>query len=144
MRSAIESLILVLLLSACGHRKVVDIPAEFQSAYKGFERVAAEHGVEVSITDLKIEFVDALPDSKIGRCETNPWQTPTIKILLNYWLTADATRKELLLFHEIGHCIFNYEHTENEHSIMSVRTMSLSEYDANRDAILDSFFKDGT
>jgi hypothetical protein len=103
-----------LLSNACGSytETIVTkntIDPEFVSYVKKFEQEQNED-VYVDVTFKKIE------PPAVGLC----WRyedTKTgvsIEIDPDYWFSATETKKEVLIFHELGHCILGRDHEEEK------------------------------
>jgi hypothetical protein len=99
-------LMLLALLTACGpayHTPEVGlIVTEFESTYSQ------------STSSVTILISDTLPDApvgpglvEVGVCES---RSRTITIQKATWAKSTDTYKRSLLFHELGHCIFNRVH----------------------------------
>lgn len=117
-----------------------------------FEQQAHLRGVffDIEAADL-IAVIDTInsPRSTVGLCahdSTNPNQ---IIIDANYWKRASKMRRELIVFHELGHCLLGLDH-DNSHddtgacmSIMrSGEGTCLDVYNAqNRVDFLDELFE---
>jgi hypothetical protein len=73
--------------------------------------------------------------------------TPTITISKTQWDSLSEENKELLLFHEMGHCLLNRTHDNNEsvarkwESIMLQWPQKISDYSQNKDEYLKELFR---
>jgi hypothetical protein len=70
---------------------------------------AEKHGVNVSIDDWSIEFADL--DHRPAHGLTI-YSRKLIQIDPESWEVFNETRRELLIFHELGHAILNRRHIE--------------------------------
>lgn len=86
-----------------------------------------------------INFGNSFEKHVIGYCTPS---NKNIKINRKYWNTADSYERELLIFHELGHCDLNRDHTEGYRdqdpkfipvSIMGAEIFGANIYMANRD-----------
>ena len=59
---------------------------------------------------VSITFVDSMPGLVVGLCYRSQFHRD-ITILTSYWSTHSDTSRRNLLFHELGHCVFDREHT---------------------------------
>lgn len=68
---------------------------------------------------------------------------PHITLLRSYWNDSSTTDREILVFHELGHCFLNYSHVPSDNTdIMYPYVLNEIRYRENRDEILDKFFSD--
>lgn len=148
----------VVLLAACKREdvpvKVYDVPSELQVYIDLFEQEAAKRGQNINIDNLRVLYEgDLVNGTAAGTC-TYPHASdpiPTVRFdttSLNW--TNNASSKELLVFHELGHCVLNRrEHRDdllpngNYSSIMrstgaQVYGGALNDY--KRDYYLDELF----
>lgn len=134
-----QKLILLLtasfLLTACGiqvkEHKMLNIHPDAQPYVLEFQKKSG-----IAIDNLQVTFRHLEAGSRtLGYCQrstkevyTNAgltkeiYKTPLIVINLNYWNSGSYARpqdRELLMFHELGHCILNKGHdAPNAFSIM--------------------------
>lgn len=104
MNVLIKYVIVVLLLS-CGERQGFIDPA-FSSYVKDFEN---KIGVKVSNVDIRFE---ALKPPMLGLCITGGG-LEDIKIDPISWINMDDLGRELLLYHELGHCVLFMKHNDS-------------------------------
>lgn len=57
-------------------------------------------------------IISLTSDSDAGHCSKSDNETPRIDLNENYWKFATDQQKEILLFHELGHCLLNREHDD--------------------------------
>jgi hypothetical protein len=112
-------IILTLWLVGCGgHPHKLKIDPAFQPIYDRFLKDAAEHGVNLRVDDLTIQFGDLGGPSEsgtlFGRCDQGSDQTPTVTIntnrLIPQWDQQNAQGQESLIYHELGHCVLKRDH----------------------------------
>lgn len=74
----------------------------------------------------------------VGLCEMNArW----ILISRDFWSEIDDTTREILMFHELGHCALGLNHaSENSINIMNPYVLSSSLYQDDREHLLDKLF----
>jgi hypothetical protein len=118
--------ILMLLLSGCGKPTNVpnSIDPSFQPLYNQFISQANAAGLNLNANQgLTIQFT-ALEQATsigeiVGECSSVGWGGGTINIDPGYWNSTDALGQELLMYHELGHCILDEIHTTNRMAIMN-------------------------
>lgn len=149
------------ILQACKREeippKVREIPAIIEPYIELFEQEAASRGLDITIDNLIVEFEEDLRGGDAaGLCTFASESSPTPHIRLDTtsfnWQNNEFHR-ELLVFHELGHCILNRLHRDDElpngnfTSIM--RSTGEQLYGGNlnyfkRDYYLDELFDEGT
>ncbi len=56
-------------------------------------------------------MIDFEPIDAVGQCEWGDWlHSPHIRINPDQWQTLGETGRQILLFHELGHCVLNRDH----------------------------------
>lgn len=126
-------LISLLALTSCGvvqkQEKSLSIHPELTSYLSEFEYIYGSN-----IDDLNMTFANTISNSDpslvtLGYCskgtthknkihKTIVIKTPKIVINLSRWESMSELDKKQLVFHELGHCILNRDHSESTASIM--------------------------
>lgn len=111
----------VLFLQACVKEEIMvyEVPPNIQPYIDLFESEAAKRGLDINIDNLIVEFESDLigpqGEEAAGLCTFQSDNNPTPHIHLDtnsYNWTNNIHHREILVFHELGHCILNrYEHT---------------------------------
>lgn len=101
--NAISFIILLITTVACGKAPTLQDStfatylADFHTTY------------HLLLAQTQIEFVQTLPiPNALGQCEMGQ---DRVEIEESYWKTLTETSRKALVFHELGHCIFNRQHT---------------------------------
>jgi hypothetical protein len=120
---------------------------------RSFERAASEAGYPMRVGSIKIKFIP-LPANEEGRCwyrKDKYGERRALEIELNAdnWSSYSNSQQELIMFHELGHCVLHREHNpylrredERPESIMYPTLMSQSDYEEHRATYLSELFKD--
>ncbi|NJL74998.1 MAG: hypothetical protein HC892_08160 [Saprospiraceae bacterium] len=92
---------------------VVFVDPNLQTYFDSFELAAKTRGIEV---DLSSEGIAAflLPineGSVIGKCSSNT-DNKKITIDSDFWRSASRFERELVVFHELGHCYLQRNHLD--------------------------------
>ena len=121
-----------------------------QSYYQIFEQEAALRGLNINLDDhdLISRIAQIEDDDVAGTCQFNSHASNIITIDLDFWINASRDRRELVVFHELGHCVLYQDHREEENdenaclSIMNSGTSGCFVYynDINREYYLDELF----
>lgn len=108
--------LLLILLSGCMSIKRLD-----PRTYRGIDPEFIEYVEEFedyygkSIGDVSMGFAD-LKDPSVGVCVRWISGHREIKIDREYWTRLDVSKTDKigLMFHELGHCVLNRDHTDEE------------------------------
>lgn len=144
-------LAILMLLGAIGcagqnHNNTVDVPAEFQVFVQNWQYEATKHAHSGQIWDLIVQFGPMEDPDEAAYCQLGQESTPTIVIDEVYWHSIDYYAKELLMFHELGHCLLEYNHINTldangmPNSIMNWQLFSSSYYETYRELYLQNYF----
>lgn len=104
--------LLALLLTGCGHHRVILIDPTVQPFYNSFLAEASKQGKDLKIDSLMITKVSVLPELELGRCDDG--DIPIVLILDSYWESASIADKEQLIYHELGHCVLGRKHLDGK------------------------------
>lgn len=135
---------LSLVWTACGRK--IRITGEFEPYVEKFESESSRFDQAVAVEEVIIEL-GTLETSKNGVCILKSNEPPKIIIQYSFWKSASQESKEVLLFHELGHCILKREHKEGVHptsfrpvSIMRSEIVSAQDFLENYDEYLGELF----
>lgn len=123
-----------------------EVPAEVQPYVNSFmDEYEARGGDAMHLTpNLIVRWSDTMPDTGvIGYCQLSKvdMYLPEVVLLRSYWLTSSEVTREILIYHELGHCLLNYDHIETDiYDVMFPSIINQYYYIENRHAILDKFF----
>lgn len=130
------------LLLSCNNKRTV--PATVDPYLSRFEADARSRGRSVRTEDLVIE-IKANHVSSHSSCRTGRFgETPHIVLRESDWNDPALSPTELesvrenILYHEIGHCLYGFDHTSE--GIMRAISYEPAEYEDNRAPFLDQFF----
>lgn len=105
----------LLLLTLVGCGKAYDVPSNFQPYVDTFVAQAATEGVALTITSLRIEYGTLPASSEAGLCVAS--SPPTITLVETTWEAFDETSRQLLMDHELGHCVLGRVHNATTGSL---------------------------
>ncbi len=116
---------LLITLVACGKNNEIQLSKEYQgvdaelwSYFEAFEKEAAERGVTIDLAAAgitgTIETIHA--HGTVGLCNHRLDQPNHIIIDLNFWASASDNSKEMIIFHELGHCYLERGHRDDKNS----------------------------
>lgn len=156
MRVGIFFLGIVFLLLGCGRAATPEERAEFSPYLQRFSTYSKKFGRSVKTdTDVTVVFAE-LPSRHLGVCQEGFWQTPRVEINRASWERATASAREVLLFHELGHCLLGRGHLDRQiavesaergqrmvipASVMASLALSSRWYDDFRDYYVEELFK---
>lgn len=136
-----------LLIIGCGDDKGYFEP-EFKPYVTGFIDAARRNNKEINVDLISISFMDVPEHSTtglvFGKCEDG-----VIYIVKPYWEATSESRREVILYHELGHCVLGRDHLGGWNaqldiplSIMtSMSSIVIDYWDNNREYYLSELFK---
>lgn len=128
------------------HDKQVYIAPELVQQFDNFQYEADAHGITLDIVDIIVVFGEMDEDEVIGYCWQRDNMTPLVVISQEFWQTASIVEQEILMFHELGHCLLNKEHDNRldingmPNSIMNEYILDEYYYETYREDYLQQFF----
>lgn len=100
-----------IILASCGrneptHNNVVSVDSDLERFIQSFEEY-----MEVDASYVSASFA-SLDAKTMGNC--NSWSDGgrEIKINIDFWPTLSEIGKEQLMYHELGHCVFDLTHED--------------------------------
>lgn len=139
-------IILLVTLSACGKGPNQIDPA-FQPLYDQFITEANENGLNldkdqgITIQFSTLEQKTALGEV-IGDCSGLSYGNSTINVDQSFWNQSGYAAQQILLYHELGHCVLYEAHTANLNAIMNPSiNNSLNYYNSDLDGMVKDLFK---
>jgi len=114
---------LLITLVACGKDNEIQLNKEYQgvdaelwSYFEKFEKEAGERGVTIDLAAAgitgTIEKIHA--HGTVGLCNHRLDQPNHVIIDINFWTSASDNSKEMIIFHELGHCILERGHNDDK------------------------------
>lgn len=141
---------LLVLLIGCSKDEEILVEPEFLAYLAEFEAEAQLRSKDLGETmeTLSVRFVDIDSDAA-GQCITYTNGERVIEINRTSWNSLADSGRELLLFHELGHCVLNRGHLNDKNedgqcsSIMreSTQTCPINYNVTTREAFLNELFK---
>jgi hypothetical protein len=110
-----------------------------------FQEQAADLGQTIEVSDLVIRFKHIpIEDKKVvlGICWRGGNHVPTIDIDPEHWKGMSMVERELLMFHEMGHCLLRRDHVEDYTSIMNPYLIRTDEFIKDENRLLAELFDD--
>ena len=136
----------IFLLFACG--QLVRKTGPFEPYVKSFEKDAATVHKAVSVNFIEMKFGE-LPAETLALCSLG-MGVPLITVNENLWAGLNEIQRQLVIYHELGHCVLKKNH-ENEDlkiagarmklSIMNQHPLDLLDYSNFREEYLAELFK---
>lgn len=130
-----RKLVLVaLILAGCGLLPSnPEVDPAFSILYSQFLMEAVKYHRELNLNNLVMKF-GPLDPALAGTCSNGP----TVTIAEDYWHEITAWEKEILIYHELGHCLLGQAHRAN--SIMSSPEINYYSYAWHRDTYVAELF----
>ena len=127
-----------------------NVDEELWPFFASFEAEAAKRNIKYDLNALQISgtIVALHQGSVAGVCSYSSNQPNSLQIDADFWNMASDLYKEMIVFHELGHCVINrghYESTDNNGNCISIMRSGLSGCRDNymsvtRDDYLDELF----
>ena len=124
----------LLLVSACGR----PIPPDWAVPYMElFNQEAHVRGVDADAFDTEFVIVETIEgaDAIIGMCY---YADNRVEVEEKFWKYASDTEREILIFHELGHCALKKGHSDS--GIMRPQLLNEDYYLRHRSQLLDDLF----
>lgn len=95
--------------------ETLGIPEALIPHFETFQTEAAIRGYEINFlkSAISAEMVEINQGNVAGMCSTNNRGLRHIIIDQNFWLRAGHYSREMIVFHELGHCILGRGHKED-------------------------------
>lgn len=92
-----------------------NVDKELWTHFETFEREAAIRGLEINIVNRGIsgEILELNQGNVAGVCHYGGYGSNHIEIDENFWNKASHLRREMIVFHELGHCYLDRAHEED-------------------------------
>ena len=156
-----SALIPSILLASCGaiqHKSVYEVDPELEPYIHLFEERAFEQHLTITISDIKVYFVDDLgqDESSVTLAVCMQYttddgmniDTPEIQVDRNEFKRITGPQHEALMFHELGHCVLHRDHDDTRvpaennryESIMSTYIVSSYMYTHYYEAYMHELF----
>lgn len=143
------TILTVIILSSCQTDITVDntpeiensvIPIQLQSYFETFKSKGEDYGVMVDYDQANITAEIKLINegSVAGSCTTNGHDLRHITIDQTFWNQASELLREMVIFHELGHCILGRGHREDSFSNGICRSIMRSGLGNCRDAYIST------
>lgn len=104
--------------AAPGATAYAEVPQGLWDYFQSFEAAAAERGLDLDLNSLEIsaEFKEISQDGVAGTCTYGSHQPGHVVIDETFWSRASDSYKEMIVFHELGHCVLYLDHREGVHA----------------------------
>ncbi len=104
--------------STAGATSFAEVPEGLWDYFQRFEEEAAARGLNLDLNSLNIsaEFMEISQDGVAGTCTYGSHQPGHVVIDETFWSRASDLFKEMIVFHELGHCVLFFDHREGVHA----------------------------
>lgn len=103
-------LIFSLLFVSCSVGQSVNVEPQYKKYVDLFQKESARVGHPVVIKSLSIESRVTLGGNILAQCRMFNFPNPIILVSRYWWNKTNETQHEIVLLHEISHCILNRYH----------------------------------
>jgi hypothetical protein len=141
--------VLLVATFACGKEETVNVDAELQPLFSSFSSEAQQRGMTLDMTNYTGMLTDLDEANVAAKCQTISNGQKRVLVDLGFWKTASTMQREMVVFHELGHCVLNRAHLDDARTDGSCFSMmqsglglcKMSYTDKTRSAYLDELFK---
>lgn len=148
----IIGMLFITLLVGCGNvHEQVETPEEFRSYFEAFDAYAEDAGSDARALDrISVEF-GTYSASAEGNCHTGTLSGRSITIDATLWASLSEEDRQVLILHELGHCVLNRRHDDTNigspiegvihRTIMNSHRVDGHEFENARDYYLTELFQ---
>ena len=127
------------------HEKILRYDEAFSKYIQEFE---SDWGLNIEDLTARFNTIDQ-DDTKaiviLGTCTTRANTTPHITIDTNLWANLTDTRRKLLMYHELGHCVLFRKHVEGYGtSIMNPMLIGSAIFSSKENFFINELFNENT
>jgi len=142
-------ILIVVLAISCADESEIHIDQSLEPFFVTFEAEAAKRGFSVDFESLGVEgfITDISQENVVGQCSHTEESPNAVSIDPVFWQVASESRKEFVIFHELGHCYLQRSHLDTKDEFGNCISMMSSSaavcnvnYEKNRDVYLDELF----
>lgn len=98
------------------HKSYPGVAKSLWPYFERFEQAGAVHGIKVDLVKEQLTgIIEDLPtESVAGQCNFYSHGPNHIIIDSEFWSRASDHFKEMIIFHELGHCVLDRDHREGQ------------------------------
>jgi hypothetical protein len=141
--------LLFLSLAACDKENEVSVNADLQPYFESFAVEAKARNRSVEMGHVSGDIAVLNENNVAAKCQSLASGHKNVLVDEKFWKTADAMAREMVVFHELGHCALSRPHTDATKADGSCESMMQSGtglckmiYNSKtRSAYLDELFK---
>lgn len=102
------------------------VTPELREFYVAFEEEAAERGFDIDLTAEEVtgNIVQLGNMGVLGVCVRSDEAPNRVAVDQEAWAAASPAFRELIVFHELGHCVLNREHLDDDNDGVCVSIMN--------------------
>ncbi len=121
------------------------VDQDLQPLYSSFLEEGKKRGHDLSSMGLNMHFVEALEGKTLAQCSIVLGFTPDVIVSRVAWRKASPIEREMIIFHELGHCFLLKGHNDHLHNqvpttLMTTNIFNQNLYYQNREKYLDTLF----
>lgn len=92
------------------------VTPELRPFYIAFEEEAALRGINIDLTQEGVtgNIVELGNNSVLGVCRRSANEPNRVAIDIGAWNNSSPDFREVIIFHELGHCVLNREHLDDQ------------------------------
>lgn len=79
---------------------------------KKFKALSRKYGRSLDTNGLVVKFTSDIDFGTLGICSTGGGLGPEIRVSESAWFNSSPQEREMVIFHELGHCLLGRKHTD--------------------------------
>lgn len=141
--------LLLLTTFSCTKDETVSVDAALQPLFDDFASEAQTRGMNLDMSHYSGIFMELEENNVAAKCQTLSNGSKRVVVDQSFWISASALQREMVVFHELGHCVLNRPHLDDARTDGSCVSMmqsglslcKMSYTNLTRSAYLDELFK---
>jgi hypothetical protein len=149
MHKLIVLSLLLCTVFSCSKEETIVVDTDLQPLFDSFAAEATKRGLTLDMSPYSGTISDLAETNVAAKCQTISNGQKRVLVDQTFWKSASALQREMVVFHELGHCVLNRAHLDDARSDGSCYSMmqsglglcKMSYSDKTRSAYLDELFK---
>lgn len=141
--------LLLLTAFSCTKDETVSVDAALQPLFDDFAGEAQNRGMNLDLSPYSGIFMELEENNVAAKCQTLSNGSKRVVVDQSFWNSASTLQREMVVFHELGHCVLNRPHLDDARTDGSCVSMmqsglslcKMSYTNQTRSAYLDELFK---
>lgn len=141
--------LLLLTVFSCTKDETVSVDSALQPLFDDFASEALTRGMSLDMSSYSGIFMELDENNVAAKCQTLSNGSKRVVVDQSFWNSASALQREMVVFHELGHCVLNRAHLDDARTDGACVSMmqsglglcKMSYTNQTRSVYLDELFK---